>query len=177
MSRLTAVVAADPGVSGGLAIIGPSFLYSSPTAYCVRHTPVKKLSKLDIFDWIKMNADDFRNSGIVVVPVIELVGGYVGEEATARGSQMFTFGASFGNLEMALAAALRVEEPVKIRPQEWQKGLGIAKRTKQESPSVHKNKMKTFAQRLFPQQKVTLAVADALCIAWYHLKRCNRRPG
>jgi crossover junction endodeoxyribonuclease RuvC len=71
----------------------------------------------------------------------------------------FTFGEGFGKLQMALCAA---KIPYQfITPLKWQKFLGCM--TKGD-----KNVSKAAAQRLFPDIKVTHAIADALLIAEYN---------
>ena len=74
----------------------------------------------------------------------------------------FTFGNSFGHLEMALTAAGIPFE--RVRPQVWQKALGCM--TKGD-----KNVSKRKAQELFPDRKITHATADALLIAYYGTKQ------
>ncbi len=70
----------------------------------------------------------------------------------------FTFGAGFGGLRMALTAS-RISF-TEVTPQKWQKAMGCM--TKGD-----KNVSKRMAQSLFPDVKVTHAVADALLIAEY----------
>jgi crossover junction endodeoxyribonuclease RuvC len=74
----------------------------------------------------------------------------------------FTFGNGFGHLEMALTAAGIPFE--RVRPQVWQKAMGCM--TKGD-----KNVSKRKAQELFPNIKVTHAIADALLIATYGAKQ------
>jgi len=74
----------------------------------------------------------------------------------------FTFGNGFGHLEMALTAAGIPFE--RVRPQVWQKAMGCM--TKGD-----KNVSKRKAQELFPNIKVTHAIADALLIAAYGTKQ------
>jgi Holliday junction resolvasome RuvABC endonuclease subunit len=74
----------------------------------------------------------------------------------------FTFGNGFGHLEMALTAAGIPFE--RVRPQVWQKAMGCM--TKGD-----KNVSKRRSQELFPQIKVTHAIADALLIAAYGAKQ------
>jgi crossover junction endodeoxyribonuclease RuvC len=74
----------------------------------------------------------------------------------------FTFGNGFGRLEMALTAAGIPFE--RVRPQVWQKVMGCM--TKGD-----KNVSKRRSQELFPQIKVTHAIADALLIASYGAKQ------
>ena len=74
----------------------------------------------------------------------------------------FTFGNGFGHLEMALTASGIPFE--RVRPQVWQKAMGCM--TKGD-----KNVSKRRSQELFPQIKVTHAIADALLIAAYGAKQ------
>lgn len=66
--------------------------------------------------------------------------------------------------------------PQEIRPQDWQKGLGVIQRKRHrvgrklvwdESKSKFKGRLKVMAQDLFPGLRVTLLIADALLMAWY----------
>jgi len=84
-------------------------------------------------------------------------------------SSTFKFGRGYGGLRMALiAAGISFEE---VTPRTWQKGLGIPPKKKTETGTQWKNRLKAMAQQLFPQEKVTLATADALLIATY----CRRK--
>jgi hypothetical protein len=90
-------------------------------------------------------------------------------EAVSSSPQMgvvssFSFGRGYGNLEMALTAAAIPFE--RVRPQVWQKALGCM--TKGD-----KNVSKRRAQELFPNIKVTHAIADSLLIAEYN-RRTNQ---
>lgn len=83
---------------------------------------------------------------------------------------MFKFGASTGGLRMALIASGVIFD--EIPPKQWQKFVGVIG-TKGETKTQFKNRLKAKAQQLFPEQRVTLATADALLIAYYckHSKR------
>jgi len=71
---------------------------------------------------------------------------------------MFKFGSSYGELKMALVAAgIRFEQ---VSPVSWQTALKC--RTKGD-----KNVSKSRAQELFPDMKITHAIADSLLIAEY----------
>lgn len=73
-------------------------------------------------------------------------------------SSTFKFGASFGELKMALTA---IEVPYTlVTPAKWQKSLGCLSRG-------DKNVTKTRAQQLYPTAKLTHATADALLMANY----------
>lgn len=54
-----------------------------------------------------------------------------------------------------------------VPPQRWQKGLGIPGRRKDEGKPAWKRRLLQYAQRLYPDMKVTLATADALLLATY----------
>ena len=73
-------------------------------------------------------------------------------------SSAFKFGKNFGFL-LGVVTALRYPLHM-VSPQRWQKELGCMSRG-------DKNVTKVKCQQLFPQIKVTHAVADALLIAEY----------
>lgn len=148
-------IGVDPGASGGIASIS-----DTAAALAMPSTDADIWNTLDIHRFGKAR-DAFA--------VIEKVQGYAGSPTV--GSAMFKFGASYGGLRMALTAAgIPFEEAT---PQVWQRGLKIPQRTKAESKTAWKNRLKAAAQRLFPGIKVTLATADALLIAEY----CRRKRG
>jgi len=70
----------------------------------------------------------------------------------------FKFGQNFGHLEMMLVG-LKIPYTL-VTPQKWQKLLSC--QTKGE-----KNVSKARAQRQWPEQKMTHAIADALLLAEY----------
>lgn len=91
---------------------------------------------------------------------MEEVGGYVGK--AQPGSAMFTFGRNSGFLiGVIMALGFRLEM---VRPQKWQKDLGIGNSRGCSSKTEWKNKLKALAQRKFPGVDVTLATSDALLI-------------
>lgn len=108
---------------------------------------------------IRINAPD-------VVAHIEKVGARPGQGV----SSTFKFGASFGSLKMALAAAgIPFEE---VLPLKWQQQLGC-KASKGCSYSERKHHLKAAAQRLFPNVDISSSTADALLIA----EHCRRHWG
>lgn len=142
----------DPGKSGGMAAIDSLGVI---IACKMPGTPA------DILEWLR----DFGDS--TCRAIIEQVGGYVG--VGQPGSAMFNFGKGVGHLEMAMLACRIPAESVP--PRKWQKAMGISSRKKTETKTQWKNRLKLVAQRLFPSEKVTLAIADALLIALY----CQRK--
>lgn len=84
----------------------------------------------------------------------------------------WSFGQNYGFLRGVLAA-LQIRREF-VRPQVWQPALGIAKRG-DKTQTEHKNATKSKAQELFPKQKITHAIADALLIAeWARRTQCYR---
>lgn len=138
----------DPGASGGIAVITPS------KTVVVAMPPTER----DI--WVFISKIVYRSDGECVA-VIENVHSMPGQGV----SSSFKFGQGFGGLRMALTA---VGIPFDlVSPQKWQKTLGVVPRTRTETKTSHKNKLKAMAQRQFPQLKITLKTADALLIALY----------
>lgn len=152
-----AFIGIDPGVGGGLAVVSRDGKWASAVAM--------PSTEAEVWKWVSGNYMAFG--------CIELVGGYVGSynredgddgSKSNPGSAMFVFGQSYGALRMALVAA---EIPFEaVRPQAWQKYLGI-ERAEEVGVTQWKNRLKSEAQRLFPDVKVIKKTADALLIAEY----------
>lgn len=99
--------------------------------------------------------------------VVELVGGYVGEEQPA--SSAFKFGAADMAIRMALAGN-GITGVVRPAPVSWQRHFNLPRRLRTPSGKTqHKRDLKEEAARLFPNNKVTLYTADAFLL--YHLAR------
>ena len=127
----------DPGKSGGIAII------EEDGAFTIKMPETEK----DLFEYLRDNAHN-------AFCLIEQVHAMPGQGVTS----MFNFGMSYGALRMAIIAA---EIPFQtVTPQRWQKALQCL--TKGD-----KNVSKRRAQEIFPDIKVTHAIADALLIAYY----------
>jgi crossover junction endodeoxyribonuclease RuvC len=135
----------DPGVSGSVCAITPN----GPIAHKMPDTD------RDLLDLLKSVV--FSNDGKAVA-VLEQVSAMPKQGVTS----CFTFGEGYGKLQMALMAAEIPYE--KCRPQKWMKALGCMSRG-------DKNVTKARAQELFPQLKITHAIADGLLIATY----CQRK--
>lgn len=82
-------------------------------------------------------------------------------------TSMFSFGKQFGMI-LGVLEAYRLEYEM-TTPQKWQRYMGI-KKIPGETKTAKKNRHKAMAQELFPEIKVTHAIADALLIA-----ECCRR--
>jgi hypothetical protein len=106
--------------------------------------------------------------------VLEKVGGFVGGGAVCSvckqaknlspGSSMFNFGRGVGVIVgCLLAIGARFEE---VTPQHWQSVLSLH-RKKGMSQDDWKRELKVTAQKMYPEVKVTLSVADAILIPRY----------
>ena len=135
----------DPGLSGGVAFIPDT---GTPWAHKMPETD------RDLIDLLRDSINLFEARAL-----IELV-----HSSPQMGvKSAFTFGEGYGRLQMALTALGVPYE--RVRPQAWQKAMGCLTRG-------DKNVSKRKAQELFPDLKVTHAIADALLIAEY-----GRRAG
>ena len=149
------IVGIDPGAGGGIAA------YSDPV---ITATPMPMGEE-------KIAALLFELDPAVAW--VELVSGYIG--TPHPGSRMFNFGVNFGCI---LGALYVIGAEVKlVRPQQWQKWVGIKKK---ETKLEWKQALKMEAQRRHPNERVTNKTADALLILEYGIKnneRTNKRSG
>lgn len=139
-------IAIDPGKSGAI-VTGKS--EADPTCFNMPET---------LGDLVQL----FRKIAITTdcIVYLEKVGGYAGGRG-APGSAMFNFGQNYGHLEaVAHTIGLEVRH---VTPQKWQKALSMGT-ANGRSKTEWKNHLKSKAQMLFPNCKVTLANADALLI-------------
>jgi len=90
---------------------------------------------------------------------LEQVGGYIGVPQPA--SSMFNFGRGYGFL-IGVVMSKNLSLSL-IRPQMWQKIIGTGKKG-ERSTTQWKNHLKDIAQKLYPNQKITLSTSDAFLI-------------
>ena len=81
------------------------------------------------------------------------------------------FAEHYGNL-IGIIKTLGIEY-INPLPRHWMKTLGFTK-SKEESATQYKNRLKTRAKELYPSEKVTLKTSDALMILTYQLKLYNK---
>lgn len=136
----------DPGQSGGLSIL-------DRVGNVVMVAPMPDTEK-DLSDMVQEFAPRIR------MAMIEAVHSMPGQGV----SSSFKFGMSYGALRMVLIAHGVPFES--ITPRQWQKAMHCLS-------GGNKNVTKAKAQELFPEQKVTHAVADALLISEFCRRRCN----
>jgi len=154
------IVAIDPGVSGGIAVWG----YGKTECFPMPET------EGDLVDCIKSLKAAASMEGGEVVCVLEQVGGFAGK--AQPGSAMFRFGEHFGFLKGVIQTLeIRLEL---VRPQVWQKGLGLGTASGCASKTEWKNKLKAEAQRRFPHLAVTLKTADAVLLLDYAMRVVER---
>ena len=154
----TVLLGIDPGVSGGIAV-------RSTDGRVVAHAMPPTMG--DTVDLLIEEVRAAHAEGHIVSATMELVGGYAGG-AGQPGSAMFKFGRGFGAIESACyALGIRLNL---VRPQDWQKALGLGTSKSHASKTAWKNHLKTRAQQLYPAQRVNLKVADALLILEFATK-------
>jgi crossover junction endodeoxyribonuclease RuvC len=143
---MTTMIGIDPGQAGGIVFL-------SDGAEAVAHK--MPTTERDIWDLFKpvSKSNDIRLSGDVYA-FIELVHSMPKQGVKSS----FTFGTGYGGLRMALIAAGIPFETV--APQKWQQAMRC-------KSGGDKNVTKSRAQELFPDLKITHAIADALLIAAY----------
>lgn len=140
-------IGVDPGVSGGIAVL-------SAAGGCIAAVPMPATEQ----------------------ELLALLVPWRGEsramlERVRSSPQMgvvsaFTFGRGYGALRMALvASAIPFDEPT---PQTWQRAMQCLSKG-------DKNVTKRRATELWPERKITHAIADALLLAEY-CRRTDSRP-
>jgi crossover junction endodeoxyribonuclease RuvC len=138
----------DPGQSGGVALLMDKDSIGGPQAIAEKWT-----SEADMRDYLrKWWSSTLMPDGIVAL--IERVHAFPGQGVAST----FRFGQNYG-FWRGLLCALRIPYE-EVSPGVWQGALGCRS-------GGDKNVTKTKAAQLFPQIKVTHAIADALLIAEY----------
>ncbi len=159
------IVGIDPGKSGGLACIALDEVSVEPM-------PEEIADLFSWFYWWSGRKD--------VLIFMEQVGGFIGSRTAddgghgdgkkrniASGHTMFEFGRGVGHIEMAIEATGLTSVVTRLHPRKWQAGLGIEHKSRGETQTSFKNRIKDKAVKLFPKIHITLKTADALLIAEY----------
>lgn len=149
-----AVIGIDPGKSGGIALRDGAV------------TEVWKMPATD-GDVLELLRHLWGCCSVGDPVYLEIVGPSRGQDDNRRQgvSSAFEFGRSYGKLEMGIQAVeLRLE---RVAPATWQRFWKLPTLKQAGTPTAKKNEHKARAQELFPQLKITHAVADALLIAEY----------
>lgn len=142
----------DPGKTGGAVALSvdrkkPPILF-----------PFANKTPWDINDFIQEVNPTYH----LIEKVAGSTGGIQGQGRTS-GRSMFTFGWNTGFMYGLLVQRSLAE----ILPTKWQKEFGLTRKNKQESDGDKKRRHAAKAQKLFPQQKISQQIADALLIATY----------
>lgn len=150
------IIGIDPGLSGGIAVLEE---LRGPTVYKMPET------QKDLFELL-----DAWNTLTPAVVFVEKVnaGPKMGSSAA------FKFGRNVGEVMMAVVAAgLRMEL---VTPQKWQRELGLIVKGRGlgQGDTEKKNRNKARAQELFPGLKITHSTADALLLAEFGRRVCDR---
>ena len=150
------IIGIDPGANGGIAVLD-----IDGNVIDVRRMPD---TPQDILEHLRKFAGT-ELFGSEAVCYMEKVGtGMPGQSSKATA----TFARHCGHLEMALLAlGIKTND---VTPNKWEKTYQLGKSTG-ISKTEWKNKLKSKAQQLFPKEKVTLAVCDALLLAEFGRKQ------
>jgi hypothetical protein len=141
------IIGIDPGASGAIIVM------DMDTGKIIEAIKMPETAT-DVYDFlVQYNIESYC--------FLEKIHGMPG----MSGTSMFSFGQGYGHLEMALIALKIPTESV--TPQKWQKEFQVGTKSSSASKTEWKNKLKAKAQSMFPNIKVTLALADALLITEY----------
>lgn len=146
MSDIQHFIGIDPGVSGGIA-------WTSPLGDQCKAMPATLHDTIDLLEQILDQQADGKST-----VYIEELPKFI---RAIPSSKVFVMARNYGQLEGALATLNITMHHV--RPQVWQKALGLGTSTG-GTKTDWKNKLKAKAQHLFPEEEVTLKTADALLI-------------
>ena len=138
----------DPGKSGGMAWLRANMEFPPVTM------KTDGVTEKDIQDAVARLSSEACRQYCGVSAVIEKVSS--SPQMGVKSS--FTFGDNFGFWRGILTGA--GIPYVLVSPQKWQKAMGCLS-------GGDKNKTKAAAQRLYPNEKITHSVADALLLATY----------
>lgn len=156
---LPLLAAIDVGKSGGIA-----WRFENATL-CEKMPPCESSVMELLIDLKAQHLQGANDSSQPPVVYIEKVSGFIGN--ARPGSHMFKFGEGFGFLKgVLMATGWKI---ILVRPQAWMKDLGLCNSQKLPT-NKWKNVLKDEACRLYPDQKPTLATADALLILEYARK-------
>ena len=141
------IIGIDPGVNGGIAAMGTD-------SKLVRVRAFTGMSAEELVAEVGYCVQLSGSQPGITRCFVEKVGYMRGD----GGKGAFTFGKVFGLLLGALYSV--GARPQLVSPMMWQSYLGCLS-------GGNKNVTKHHAQKLFPHQKVTHAIADAMLIAEY----------
>lgn len=150
------VIGIDPGSNGGIAVLDIDGNVVSVTK--MPETPQ------DILEYLRRYGGTELFGGDAVCYMEQVGHGMPGQSSKATA----TFARHCGHLEMALLA-LGISTNT-VTPNKWEKTYQLGK-SGDYSKTEWKNRLKAKAQQLFPKERITLAVCDALLLAEYGRKQ------
>lgn len=172
------LVGIDPGVSGGLCWLGPSFLSKSPDAFHHRAIPMPDTLD-DLWHELQDRVTDAEQEGWKVRVLLEQVGGFIGgghrdpergpgRENQAAAHTTFTFGENYGAIQ-GMLTALRHTHAVGLVyrtavPKRWQGYVDIEPRQPGETSGKWKSRLAVLAHDLYPDVKFNKPQADAVLL-------------
>ena len=146
------VLAIDPGTRGGFVVVD------------------KKLDVLEAFSFVDKEDKDIHQGISLALAryspevVMERVGPMRGQGVAST----WTFARGVGFIQ-GVVNAFGWDNIIYVSPQKWQKMFLGGERF--EKKTDRKNRLKDKAKELFPTTKVTLAIADALLLAYWYIKK------
>lgn len=138
-------VAIDPGISGGIAwsVRGRDYCCNMPS------TTVEFIALFETFK------KDAKRSEVDIEVFLEKVHARPGNGSASS----WKFAQHFGEIRgVLLAKEIRFIEET---PSKWMKHFGM-KKSKQETDTQWKNRLKALAKQYYPELKVTLKTSDAI---------------
>lgn len=152
----------DPGSNGGLAILWEEAVLEA------RKLPVDDAGLWDLLEDIPAGGRRGRCLAVLEEQQPRPTKYFDKKIQQVRSTLLKSTCDLYGNYRMVRALLCAAGIPCQeVLPQQWHKALLIPPRTKKESKVEWKNRLKAKAQQLFPQEKVTLATADALLLMEY----------
>lgn len=156
------LLAVDPGASGGMAVWD---------GFGTRAIPYPDTEGDTLAAIRQFGEGHDVGDGVAVV---EAQVGVMGPNIKVSPASMFTFGRNYGfmlGVLQTLGWKLHL-----VRPMAWQKSLSLGTKKAHGGNTPWKNHLKAHAQRLYPDQKVTLRTADALLILEYARRQRLNMP-
>ena len=135
----------DPGKSGGVAFILENSLYTFKCPSTV-HDMVEEINFCN-----KLGPE------YEIFAVVEKVWSFPGQGVRS----VFTFGENYGTW-LGILAALKIPHKL-VPPKKWMSHFGSFPKDKRK----RKNFIKSLAQQLYPNSKITLSTSDAVMLAVY----------
>jgi crossover junction endodeoxyribonuclease RuvC len=146
----------DPGKSGGVCVLNKfgSIEYMSKC-------PNTETEMSYLLEYPSSNPEKLDQNGFAI---IEKVHSFKGQGVVST----FTFGKNYGTW-LGILSALKIPHKEEA-PQKWMKHFGSMPKEKKD----RKNHLKRLAQQRYPNEKITLNIADAVMIALYNYETYNK---